>query len=588
MNFTFLHEIADFQRDKYPNERAFCEEVGNHRISNSIQEFIELRSKIKKAFQTQGVQKGDHCVICSRTGSALWFATDMAAMSVGMITVPLYPNFTDEEFDFISNEIDPTYIFCDDQVIADRLIEHFNHKEKYITFRPSSKYKTMDHWLENVEGQTNFTELDLDQHDPATIIYTSGSTGMPKGVLLSHRNIVSNIKAIMTLIPITYRHTVASFLPLNHIFERMVVYTYIACGVEIHFIDPKTKILHAVQRIRPHFISSVPRVLEKLYNHIDEQMRNAGPFKRRLIKFARETGKKSDIQWYKKPRQWLGNLVSDLIYRQWRKAIGGRLLGIIVGAAAMDPQLARLFTIAGIPIKEGYGLTETSPVVSFNRFEPGGTKLGTVGIPIPGVEVKIVKKEDEEEGEILVKGPNVMMGYYNNPEQTKKVIDQDGWFHTGDVGKWINERFLIISGREKDIYKTSSGQYVYPARIEQLLHKPKPIDQCMVIGFQRPYVGALIVPDFEYLMIWCAKHGVHWTSPMYMVLNDKVLELYQSIIDEINKNLRAHERIKTFALVSQTWSVDDGQITPTQKLKRKEIATRHQKAIQEMYENKRR
>lgn len=583
MNFTFLHELPYYQQEKYPNNQAFVD-CGNKSWNTiDIDSFIQRKEKLSR-YLNGFLKKGDRVAIISHFGSSDWFITDTASLAIGAVVVPIFPNYTQEELQYVFDEIEASCVFCQNEETADKIQKYITKTCTVITFEESKKYSHLKQILDSeIAEQNSNIEPQIDQHDLATIIYTSGSTGMPKGVMLSHRNIVSNIKAIITLIPIQYKHVSASFLPLSHIFERMVIYSYMTIGVSIHFIQDSKEILSTVQKIKPHFMSSVPRILERLHKHIELQFKKAGWMERQFIQFAKKSGEQKEIKWFQYPKWMLSKWVADVVvYRRWRKIIGGRMHGIIVGAAALDPKISRLFTRADIPIKVGYGLTETSPVVSFNRFEPGGTKIGSVGIPIPGVEVKIANQENEDVGEILVKGPNVMLGYYKNQKLTEETII-DGWLHTGDIGKIVHNRFLELTDRKSAIYKTSSGKFAYPRRIEQALKQSPAIDQCMIVCFQKPYVGALIVPDFEYLLLWCAENNVHWTSPLYMVLNDAVIAYYQKVIDETNQHLRKHEQIRTFNLISNAWSVDSGEYTPTLKIKRKSVLKKYEKAIKEMY-----
>lgn len=583
MNFTFLHELPYYQQEKYPNPQAFVD-CGNKSWNTiDIDSFIQRKEKLSR-YLNGFLKKGDRVAIISHFGSSDWFITDTASLSIGAVVVPIFPNYTQEELQYVFDEIEASCVFCQNEEIADKVQKYITKTCTVISFEESKKYLHLKQILDSeIAEQNSNIQPQIDQHDLATIIYTSGSTGMPKGVMLSHRNIVSNIKAIITLIPIQYKHVSASFLPLSHIFERMVIYSYMTIGVSIHFIQDSKEILSTVQKIKPHFMSSVPRILERLHKHIELQFKKAGWMERQFIQFAKKSGEQKEIKWFQYPKWMLSKWVADVVvYRRWRKIIGGRMHGIIVGAAALDPKISRLFTRADIPIKVGYGLTETSPVVSFNRFEPGGTKIGSVGIPIPGVEVKIANQENEDVGEILVKGPNVMLGYYKNQKLTEETII-DGWLHTGDIGRIVHNRFLELTDRKSAIYKTSSGKFVYPRRIEQVLKQSPAIDQCMIVCFQKPYVGALIVPDFEYLLLWCAENNVHWTSPLYMVLNDAVIAYYQKVIDKTNQHLRKHEQIRTFNLISNAWSVDSGEYTPTLKIKRKSVLKKYEKAIKEMY-----
>jgi long-chain acyl-CoA synthetase len=363
----------------------------------------------------------------------------------------------------------------------------------------------------------------------------------------------------------------------------MVLYTYVAVGAKIFFIDNPQNLLKYIKEIKPHYISSVPRVLEKVHNEINFRVKKSPLLKRKIVKMALKAGERETKQlWNRIINSGQLMLADLLVYRSWRKVMGGKLKGIIVGAAAMQPHISRLFDRVGIPVKEGYGLTETSPVISFNRFEVGGSRYGSVGIPLPGVEVKILNSNENGEGEIIVRGPNVMMGYYNNESLTKEKINPDGWFHTGDIGKF-EQHFLYITDRKKNIFKTSSGKYIYPQKIENLLKQHDAIDQCMVVGFQRPYISVLILPDFQFLKSWCKKNSIHWTAELYMVENDRVKIFYDDIFEKMNLSLKNHEKIKSHTLLAHEWTVETEEYTPTLKLRRAKILEKYDKKIDLMY-----
>ncbi len=580
--FTYIYDIPFYQKEKYPSEKALNYKYKGKWIPITTHELCVQTDKLAHGLYKHFPEK-QNIAIYARSGTPQWNAIDFAIMKSGHISVPIHGNASETDIKHIIKDADIKVVFVqfEDQV---EYLESIGIKNEITIYS-----------FENIDGAKYYKELLVDfppdgfanqEHDPnalATIIYTSGSTGLPKGVMLSHYNIISNIKAVISLLPINHHHTVASYLPLSHIFERVAVYVYMTVGAQLYYIeDPKTLIKH-VREIRPHYMTSVPRILEKVYDNILARVKKSGPIQKRVIKWALASSKrarKTSLNPLRRLELWLCDL---LVFRRWRNVLGGRLKGLVVGAAAMPKHIAYLFFDAGIKIREGYGLTETSPIVSFNRFEAGGNKFGTVGIPIPSTQVRIDEPNEEGEGEVCVKGPNVMMGYYKNERLTKEKIDAEGWFHTGDVGKFTNKRFLTITDRKKNIFKTSSGQYVAPTTIEAMLRKEELIDQAMVIGFQRPFITALIIPNFDLLKRWCIENDVHWTAPQYMVLHPKVVKLYQGIIDEINENLKRHEYIKHFHLLFEEWSVGTGEYTPTLKLKRRIILEKFSKDIDKMY-----
>ena len=522
-----------------------------------------------------------HIAIYTHHGSPHWNVIDFATMKAGHVSIPLHGNASYEDISYILEDAHVDLVFIQNAA-----------QKKLLDKIQDPKFKL--YALEDVPGVPSYKELfkklrgdemfpDIPKDTLATIIYTSGSTGLPKGVMLSHDNIISNIKSVISLIPVNHHHVCASYLPLSHVFERVAVLVYITVGARVYYIDDPKALVSNVQEIRPHYMTSVPRILEKVYDNIHKRVKDSNFITKQVIRWALQSGRRSRRQSVN-PLRKLELLFCDLIvFRKWRKLLGGRLKGIIVGAAAMPAHIAQLFSDAGIMIREGYGLTETSPIISFNRFEAGGNRFGTVGIPLPSVDVKIDEPDEEGIGEIVVKGPNVMLGYYHNEELTKEKINEEGWFYTGDVGKIVHKRFLSISDRKKNIFKTSSGRYVAPQYVEALLKHSDYIDQAMVIGFQKPFITALIIPNFPLLESWASENKVHWTGPQYMAIHPKVVKFYQEIIDEINEKLKRHEIIKKFHLLHEEWSIDTGEYTPTLKLKRRNILGKFEKEIGKMY-----
>lgn len=572
---NLIHDIPFYQRDKYPNEKALCtkeEKTWFHLSSDNICDQVERLSYglSQKYGQKQNIG------IYADYGTPYWNIIDFAIMKSGNVSVPIHGNASSIDLNHIVKDAELSLIFVLGSSQMSKLPEGL---EVYSMER----IPEAPHYSLLFRQASNNIKLPISPQDLATIVYSSGSTGLPKGVMLSHANIISNIKSVIALLPIHHRHVAASYLPQSHIFERVAVYTFMTVGASIFYIkDPKQLVSH-VQDIRPHYMTSVPRVLEKVHDHIYKGIKKAGPLQKKIVKWALASSKKGRKH-SANPLRRLELFFCDLlVFRKWRKVLGGRLEGLIVGAAAMPAHISHLFYDAGIRIREGYGLTETSPIISFNRFEAGGNKFGTVGIPIPSVDVKIINANEEGEGEITVKGPNVMMGYYKKADLTAQVMDEKGYFNTGDIGKFVNKRFLKITDRKKNIFKTSSGQYIAPQIIENMVRIEPMIDQVMVVGFNRPFLTALIIPNFALLEDWCKEHKVHWTGPQYMVIHPKVVEMYQKLIGEINDNLKRHEIIKKFHLLHEEWSVSTGEYTPTLKFKRKEILEKYDKHIEKMY-----
>ncbi|MFN0037243.1 MAG: AMP-dependent synthetase/ligase, partial [Saprospiraceae bacterium] len=428
----------------------------------------------------------------------------------------------------------------------------------------------------------------IGEDELATLLYTSGTTGLPKGVMLTHRNIVSNVKSVLAIVPVGPDTAAVSFLPMSHILERMVCYTYQAAGTPVWFADSIERLPKTLQEVRPHFFTAVPRVLERMHERLLEERNKGGRLKKKILDWAIALGERFPYSGGQampidyRLKRWLADF---LVFRHWRRRMGGRIRYVAVGAAALQPRLGRLFSAAGIDVREGYGLTETSPVIAFNRFEPGGVHFGTVGIPAPGVEVRIGEERDEHgNGEVEVRGPNVTSGYLHLPEESAERFTPDGWFRTGDVGRFEHKRFLKITGRKSEIFKTTTGKFVAPAFVEQQLAASPYISQALALGLNRPFVAALLVPDFQQLEAWCQENKVHWTAPQFMVLNPKVEKLFQQEIEKINEErLGTIEKIRAFHLLHEPWTAENGLLTPTLKVRREVLAKHFAGEMEKMY-----
>ena len=588
MDFQRLFDILPYQQAKYPKKKALAGRQGSGWKTFTTSECLETIDRLSIGLLRLGFQAGERAAILAHCGSPEWNFLDMALQQTGVIVVPIHSTAVNRDVAYIFEDAAIRCCFASNQEMLEKANEATAGTMEVFTFEKTANAK---HWEKLLVTPTpkELEELeDLKAGIPdaalATVIYTSGTTGLPKGVMLTHHNIVSNIKAILTLVPVNYRMDALSFLPLSHIFERMVTCLYMAAGTTVWYSNSVEAAFEDMQEVRPHFFTTVPRVLEKMHDQAMEERRSKGPLGRKIFDMAMAWGKNYDPLEKLSPIFWLRHQLLDwLVYRRWRQALGGRVEGIVVGAAALQVPLAKLLCAAGIRTREGYGLTETSPVVAFNHFEPGLHRFGTVGIPIPGMEVKIDKPNEQSEGEILVKGPNVMAGYLNRPEETAAVFTEDGWLRTGDSGCFEQRRFLKITGRKRDFFKTSSGKYVAPQRIELLLQQSPFIRQIMVIGINRPYPSALIVPDFPALEQWCGENGVHWTAPQFMALNPRVLKFMESIIEELNESLEPHERVRKFTLLHEEWTPGSGELTFTMKLAREAIGEKFSKEVGEMY-----
>ncbi len=592
IDFTRVFDLLAYQKEKYPNNKALNSFSSGQWHGVSTEQIQTKVDALSCWFLSNGFTAGEKIIFVPVTGSPEWMLLDFACQQVGLITVPVHPTLHEEEFQLILSETESRLCITANEglyfkfhVFAEKVkstvqLYHLDAAATHF-FKPiQSAQIPKDGLILLDERRKKVTEEDI-----VTILYTSGSTGEPKGVMLSHGNIVHNIKAILTILPLEPGDKVLSFLPFSHIFERAACYTYIAFGTSLYFSQNKETFTHDFKTVRPIFCSSVPRVLEKMYDFMEEQTLGKNIFKRKLIGWAMGVGKQYGSERKLRPVFALKLLVARLlVLRQWRQKLGGKIKYMAVGAASLRPDIGRLFSAAGIYIVEGYGMTETAPIISMNRFEPGLNRFGTVGLPVPGIEVKIDDPNEEHEGEILVKGPNVMKGYFKKPAMTEAVLTSDGWMRTGDIGKFVHKRFLKITDRKKDIFKTSSGKYIAPQQLENHLKRSSFIQRSLIIGFQRPFVTALIVPHFEMLESWCVQEGIHWTAPQFMVHNIKVRAKFQEELDRLNDELPNFERVKNFILCHQDWTVESGEITATLKPIRNIITENHKNEIEKMYQ----
>ena len=519
-----------------------------------------------------------------------WMFLDLAVQQIGAVLTPIYPTISVGELEFVLNDAQVKLVFVNNKEMYDK-VQSIRDKTPSVKAIFTFDYVQPSlHWEEIL---TKGTEADtqtmigirnsINSEDLCTIIYTSGTTGTPKGVMLSHKNILSNVMNVEEVFrPIVSEKDAKalSFLPLNHIFERMVSYIYLFFGCSIYYAENLEKIGDNLKEVQPTVFATVPRLLEKVYERIIGKGYELTGIKRKLFFWAVELGNQYQVD--KKQGWWYDMqlaLANKLIFSKWREGLGGNVKAIVTGAAACQVRLLKVFTAGKIVIMEGYGLTETSPVISVNRYDEKNRSFGTIGPVIKGVEVKLA-----EDGEICCRGDNVMMGYYKQPEITAQVMSKDGWFHTGDIGVWVEDRFLKITDRKKEIFKTSGGKYVAPQPIENKMKESPFIEQMMVVGADRKFAGALIVPNVTNLKDWCGKNNVNAGASVDQVLRDpKVLEQYKRIVEEYNQQFNHVEQIKKFELLDSEWTIDGGELTPTLKLKRKVIMEKYKDAIERIY-----
>ncbi len=587
MEVTRIFDLLANYIEKYGwKEDALAGKINGEWVKYSAKEYIETANNLSYGFLALNVKKGDKIAIIS-SNRPEWNFIDMALLQVGAIPVPIYPTISESDYKYILNHAEVKYVFVEGNELI-RKIDHILPEVPSLigiyTFKDEVEHK---HFEELVElGKENQNPKLLEEikstiynGDIATIIYTSGTTGYPKGVVLSHNNIISNFLASRPVLPFGSEGKALSYLPLCHVYERMLNYLFQYSGVSVYYAEGIGTISDDIKDVKPDVLGTVPRLLEKVFDKIVNTGRKLPWMKRQIFNYSLWVGFRyklnNDFHLLYKLQLML---VDKLVYSKWREAMGGNFKVIASGGAALQPRLAKIFTAAGIPILEGYGLTETSPVIAVGSFFKNGRKFGTVGQVIPGVEVKIAS-----DGEILCKGPNLMLGYYKEPQLTKDAIDEDGWFHTGDLGNFEPEGQLKITGRKKSIFKTSFGKYINPTHIEELFKESHFIEYIIVVGENQKFAGALIVPDFVFLKSWCSAKGIAYTTNAEMVQNPVIKKRFHKEVDKLNACLGETEQVKKYTLMEAEWSVMSGEITPTLKLKRNAIAKKYADVIEKIF-----
>jgi long-chain acyl-CoA synthetase len=532
-----------------------------------------------------GIEMGDVIAVIARNCPE-WLFLDFGAQQIGAVVVPIFPTISDTDYAFILKETRARLCFVSDSAVFERVMRLKEELPELHTVYSLTSDSEGDRWRNQLANTQSNSKAIADrssgvtEEDLATIIFTSGTTGTPKGVMLSHRNIVSNVNAITEAIPLEPYGRAISFLPLSHSYERLVTYAYIASGLEIYYLDNLEVLPHALREIRPHYFTTVPRLIEKMYEVLVKRGQNLRGALRRAYFAALEMGLTYDERGsrygaWERTRLWAAR---HTVFARWRGAMGVCVKLMLCGGAALQPRLARLLGAAGFTLIEGYGLTETTTFVTANRLEPEGGRIGSVGSPVHGVEVRI-----GDGGEILVRGPNVMKGYLNRPDLTSEVIDGDGWFHTGDTGDFIEGKLLRISGRLKELFKLSSGEYVAPQALENTYSQSPFIEHIMIIGEARKYVAALLVPAFGQLAEWCRSQGLAIESREDLVAHPAIVELLTREIERFGHEVGEIQRVKRFAVVPDEWSTESGELSPTLKMKRAVIGSRYGDLIESCY-----
>lgn len=588
MKITRIFDLLDWQKEQYNLKDALNVKVNGEWYCYSTQDVIDIANSISIGLLKMGVKKGDKVAIVSANRPE-WNFIDLGAQQIGAVSVPIYPTITTEDYHYIFNHSETKIAFVGDRDIYTKAkaAQSNSTVEEIYSFDEIDGCK---HWSEVEKLAEGEDPAQLKEHkdgitpdDLLSIIYTSGTTGRPKGVMLTHDNLVFNTIESEKVIPVELNRgnsRALSFLPLCHIAERGVIYVDMYMGTSIYYAESIEKVPDNIREVKPNWFFTVPRLLEKIYDKIITKGNEQTGIKKDLFFWAVDLGLKYDPN---KSQGFMYDIQKEaanyLIFSKWREALGGELKFILVGAAPLQPRLTRVFWAAGIKVAEAYGLTETSPVISVTHATKSGVRVGYTGAIQNGVEVKIA-----EDGEILCRGRNVMQGYYKDPENTAKVLTEDGWFHTGDIGEIGEGKYLKITDRKKEMFKTSGGKYVAPGHMESTFKGSIFIEQLAVIGAGRKFPSALIVPSFEYLEDWCKDKGIKYTTKEDIVKNQKVLDKFQSELDEYNKQFGKWEQIKKFVLLPTVWDVDSGELTPTLKLKRRVINQKYANEIEGIYE----
>ena len=584
MKITRVFDLLPFLKMYYSGKTIFSSKVDGQWKGYDTESFIQQVDELSLGLMKLGVKKDDKIANMSPNRPE-WNIIDFAVMQMGAIHLPLYPTLSEADLKYILKDSGAKIVF----VATEDLYQKIKSVKEDC---PDLKHIFSYEKIEGVEQWTSIKDLgdvnDMDTiisyreqvkpDDLLTLIYTSGTTGNPKGVMLTHDNLVSNFKSSNPLIP-EGSHKALSFLPLSHIFERMVVYMYLSKGVSIYYAESLDKISDNLKEVKPHMFTTVPRLLEKVYDKIVATGSALTGIKKKIFFWALELGLRYEYDgrngwWY----EFQLAIANKLIFNKWRAALGGEILAICAGGAALQERLARVFWAAKIPVLQGYGLTETSPVVAVNGIDKGMRWFGTVGPTIPGVEVKIA-----EDGEILARGPNIMKGYYNHEDATKEAIDAEGWFHTGDIGEWVDNRYLKITDRKKEIFKTAGGKYIAPQVIENKFKESKFIEQIMVIGENRRFPSAIIIPDFKFLKDWCSLKGIQFSNNEDIINNPLVISRIQKEVDLYNSSLGNWEQLKKFILLPREFTIDEGELTPKLSMKRKAILSKYSEEIEKLY-----
>jgi len=570
---------------KPKDDALACKEDGVWK-KYSIEQYIRMADDLTYGLLSLGVKKGDTIATITNNRPE-WNFLDMAIMQAGAIHVPVYPTISPADYQYIFDHASVKFVFVSGDELSRKIKEvtvNCPSVEEVFTFKQREGFRNLYDLVGIGQAgplpeQVQAIKDSIQGDDLATIIYTSGTTGNPKGVMLSHTNIISNFIGVSYIPTFGEEGKALSFLPLCHVYERMLNYLYQYLGISVYYAESLATITDNIKEIHPDMMCCVPRLLEKIYDKIQASGRKLKGVKRMIFFWAVDLALHYDVQGNNNAWYMLRHRIADkLIYSKWREALGGNFKIIVSGGASIQPRLVKTFRAAGLPIYEGYGLTETSPVIAVTSTDSNGIKIGTVGPPLRGVEVMIA-----EDGEILARGPNIMLGYYKDTELTAQVIDGDGWFHTGDIGQFEPEGQLRITGRKKEIFKTSLGKYIAPELLENKIKESPFIDNIMVVGENQKFAAALVVPDFNHLRSWCRIKEIEYTTDEEMVAMPRIRQRLIKVIDKYNTEFGSTEQIRKIDIMSSEWSTASGELTPTLKLRRSFIAKKYQTRIEKLF-----
>jgi len=585
---TRTFDVLERALNMFPRPDAIAGKKGNDWYTYSTEEYYKKAHQFALGMMALGITRGDKVATVTNNRPE-WNFADLGLAMIGAVHVPIYPTIGEEEYSYILEHCEAKYLLVGDQKLYEKLkpvAEKIPTILEVFGFDELSGIRSMEDILALGESKWKERAFELEEikksimpDDLATIIYTSGTTGVPKGVMLSQRNLVSNFTAHAKMHHLGNDHRVISFLPLCHVYERSVNYHFQHKGMGIYYVGNLGQILSSLKEVKPHMFNSVPRLLERVYDGFIAKGKELTGFKKKLYFWA--INLTQHFEYNKKYGPLLSmkiKIADKLIYSKWREALGGNIVYAVSGGAALQPRIARTLGMAGMYNLEGYGLTETSPVIAVNNPAKGKMKIGTVGPLLEGYEVKIA-----DDGEILCKGPGVMMGYYKAPDLTAEVIDEEGWFHTGDIGTFVDGIYLKITDRKKEMFKLSGGKYIAPQMIENKLKVSNLIEQAMVIGANQKFASALISPNFVLLHDWCSEHKIHFENNKELIQIPEVVAQIQKEVNAINKTLGQHEEIKRFRLVCAEWNPATGELSPTLKLRRNVIMEKYKDIVEEIY-----